>query len=152
METVTIEIHETYAVPAGDYCEPPASQSMKDRCRFLESQSVLVLGECLIYRCTLFRQRIDPRYLIEDRCTVFPKCERCLTATKRVEEQMTTAQEIASLLMDDGTLFETEDGITLDELAESKGGEIKRDGEAWSYIFEDGSQIYGNAAGWEIDL
>lgn len=70
--------------------------------------------------------------------------------TKAEELEMTIAQNIAAKLDNDGTVFETASGLTLSDLADMEDRLLTRDGESWRYTFTDGSEIYGNAAGWDI--
>jgi hypothetical protein len=67
---------------------------------------------------------------------------------------MTTAQEISSLLEDDGQRFETRDGIEIDYLCKAKRPERTfRDGygtDTYRYDFADGSAIVITDAAWDL--
>jgi len=65
---------------------------------------------------------------------------------------MTTAEQIAEML-GDGQRFETEDGRTLDELAEASEARTAKHEtkELWRYLFPDGSAIVAAPGAWDIE-
>jgi hypothetical protein len=67
---------------------------------------------------------------------------------------MTTAERIAHLLGDDGTRWETEDGRTLDQLAEEHGAVTTTHPDKHyltRHVFNDGSAIVASEAAWDIE-
>lgn len=63
---------------------------------------------------------------------------------------MTTAQQIAAQLGDDGTHFETSDGRRLESLAEAAGGVRETCGAMTRWAFPDESALTVSGAGWDI--
>jgi hypothetical protein len=66
---------------------------------------------------------------------------------------MTIAETISALLHDDGTVYTTDGGRTLDLLATANGGTVSHR-ESWgetltAYTFPDGSRIIDAGAAWD---
>jgi hypothetical protein len=67
---------------------------------------------------------------------------------------MTIAQQISRLLGDDGTMWETQDGRTLDQLAEEYGAVTTTHPDKHyltRYAFDDGSAIVASDGAWDIE-
>ena len=68
-------------------------------------------------------------------------------------KSMTTAERIAGLLGDDGERWETDDGVTFDDLCAEAGAVRIRDSarELTRYEFPDGSAIVAGVGAWDIE-
>jgi hypothetical protein len=67
---------------------------------------------------------------------------------------MTTAEQIAAMLGDDGQTWETEDGRSLDQLAEEYGAVTATHPNKHyltRYLFNDGSAIVASEGAWDIE-
>jgi len=75
--------------------------------------------------------------------------------TKSMEgaNKMSTAERIAKILGDDGTSWETDDGLTFDDLCAEAGAVRIRDSarELTRYEFPDGSAIVAGVGAWDIE-
>jgi len=65
-----------------------------------------------------------------------------------------TATRIAAMLGDDGTVWKTQDGRTLEDLVEDYGGVTTQHPDRpylTRFLFDDGSAIVASEAGWDIE-
>lgn len=65
---------------------------------------------------------------------------------------MTTAQKISSQLQDDGSTWQTDDGVSLTDLCVAAGGKKDREEEQGltRYTFPDGSALTLGEGGWDV--
>lgn len=67
---------------------------------------------------------------------------------------MTIAQQVALLLGDDGTVWETQDGRTLEDLAEEYGAVTTTHPDKHyltRHVFDDGSAIVASEGAWDLE-
>ena len=92
-------------------------------------------------------------HIIADQDGIYP--DRMGAAGKREfgRPRPTTAERIAKILGDDGTSWETDDGLTFDDLCAEAGAVRIRDSarELTRYEFPDGSAIVAGVGAWDIE-
>jgi hypothetical protein len=99
-----------------------------------------------------FERRMSMSDIVRDIITKSMKGESEMSATYSMKS-MTTAERIAGLLGDDGMRWETEEGLTFDDLCAEAGAVRIRDDarELTRYEFPDGSAIVASPGAWDIE-